>query len=399
MFKNKKLIGVAAVVLAIMTVASASFAWFTSNDSITNHLESGQFSNGDVKLVEIFDPDTPLDPGVDVNKDVWAVNIGSVDALVRLSFAEVLQKLVADGNNPEQPEITNFGEVYGSTSKSTAGVFPILFNADALATGGAYAAPDWQNLATNPPANLTVPAGTIPDGVTILYKALTANGKTTYVFVAYAALSGDYNGKYQAITANYKVSEAAPRTLTISGVNYQVVTQSPTIEKAKWAALAGHDGDAYKTTNMNPAFDGLFGDFFTGIPAVPQLTAQFTDDGTYYTFAKTEVDNANHYIELVFAPSKVTLVPTANKWWYNPADGYFYFVGKVAPGQSTPELLDAVRLNNGSDSIYNKLSYDLIVKMDAIQNLQEALNGTAGWNVNVDDLTNELIAANAFAAG
>ena len=65
-----------------------TFAWFTSKDEVTNRLSaSGDY---DVSIVESFAPPAKWVPGQAVNKDVYAVNTGDVDAYVKETVSSVL---------------------------------------------------------------------------------------------------------------------------------------------------------------------------------------------------------------------------------------------------------------------------------------------------------------------
>jgi len=70
--KNKKFIGAIAVVLALLTAVSGTFAWFTSKDDVVNHLETASMTNGDVRIREVWDPEDGkgLVPDTEINKDV-----------------------------------------------------------------------------------------------------------------------------------------------------------------------------------------------------------------------------------------------------------------------------------------------------------------------------------------
>ncbi len=65
-----------------------TFAWFTSKDEVTNRLSaSGDY---DVSIVESFAPPAKWVPGQAVNKDVYAVNTGNVEAYVKESVTSVM---------------------------------------------------------------------------------------------------------------------------------------------------------------------------------------------------------------------------------------------------------------------------------------------------------------------
>ena len=363
MYQNKPIVLAMAIIFALITAVSATFAWFTSKDSVTNHLETDQFTNGDVKIVEVFDPADPLNPGVDVNKDVGAVNTGSSDALLRISFAEVLRKL----DNGGKPSAANALWNGGTTS------IPQLFDSKALATGGAYtAANGWENITAAPAGTFDISKLGIPSGVTVLYKATVIGTKTSYQFVAYGTITAQvpatkYDGLYQNVTADFQYDKATKEvTVTNGNWGFWQFTLPNSDTKVKWAELlAFADIDQSFGTETLPTI------------ILPRTAAQ-----------------SDPLIEMLFTNAVTTNLTQCNDgdWWYNQADGYFYYIGKIGSGQSTKNnLLDAVGLNANADSAYCNLNYDLIVKMESIQNVKEAIKSPAGWGMAATPATDDLI--------
>lgn len=352
MRKNRHLIMAMAVILAIATaIGGATFAWFTAYDSRENKMSSDQLSNGDVKVAEVFNKDDPFNPGVDINKDVWAVNTGNVDALVRISFHELLTLLDNNG------VAADGGKVWDNTG-ATAGTIPQLFNADALT--GFYS--DWDEL--DPlalPSGLTIDSGSLPflTGVKVLYKAypVVETGGTQYEFVAYGEISAPgtaYDGKLQNVTADFEIVDG---DLAIDNWSFAQFEKDTPIEY-NWLT--------------DPTFPSAL------IGTLPRVEAFSDPEG---------------FIELVFTDKvKDDLsLCVLRDWWYNAADGYFYYIGIVAPGQATTQLLDAVGLKADATSAYCLLDYQLTVDMWAVQALEEALSSSAsgGWGLSgstLDDL-------------
>ena len=93
----------ASCILAALIIAGSSFAWFTSKDEVTNRLTAS--SDYGVSIVESFTPPANWLPGQAVNKDVYAVNTGNIDAFVNEDVTGVLnytyERLVAE------PDTTN----------------------------------------------------------------------------------------------------------------------------------------------------------------------------------------------------------------------------------------------------------------------------------------------------
>lgn len=84
MKKNKLIALGAATVLSATAVVGGTLAYFTDKDAETN-----VFTTGDVKidLIEDFEQDSKLIPGIDVKKEVTVENKGSEDAYVRVHIA------------------------------------------------------------------------------------------------------------------------------------------------------------------------------------------------------------------------------------------------------------------------------------------------------------------------
>jgi len=78
----------ASCILAALIIAGSSFAWFTSSDEVTNRLSAN--ADYDVRIVESFAPPENFIPGQEVNKDVYAVNTGTVAAYVKESVSGVM---------------------------------------------------------------------------------------------------------------------------------------------------------------------------------------------------------------------------------------------------------------------------------------------------------------------
>ena len=53
--------------------------------------------------------------------------------------------------------------------------------------------------------------------------------------------------------------------------------------------------------------------------------------------------------------------------WVDGGDGYFYYIGKVAPTSYTNTLLDSVILSNTAKNEYKNLKFDVVVIAESIQ--------------------------------
>lgn len=85
---------VGAMCVAAVIVAGSTFAWFTSQDDVTNRLTAK--GNYGVAIAETFVPPTNLVPGQEVTKEVMATNTGNIPALVRLGLNNSVSGWVLD---------------------------------------------------------------------------------------------------------------------------------------------------------------------------------------------------------------------------------------------------------------------------------------------------------------
>ena len=123
--KNETRVLIASLSIAAVAVAGATFAWFTSKDEVTNRLSAS--ANYDVSIAEDFQPPEDWIPGQEINKDVSAVNTGSVDAFVRMWLGGQMRLLKEDA----APSVD------ATTATATSGVAAVT-DADKVALGLTY---------------------------------------------------------------------------------------------------------------------------------------------------------------------------------------------------------------------------------------------------------------------
>lgn len=82
---KKKVIAICVVVcLAVLAATGASLAYFTAEDSADNVFTMKGIK---IELEEVFEQNSTLIPGLDINKDVFVINTGTADAYVRVHLA------------------------------------------------------------------------------------------------------------------------------------------------------------------------------------------------------------------------------------------------------------------------------------------------------------------------
>lgn len=101
---NKRKILMLAMSLCMVAILAVggTLAYFQDTDSATNVFTVGNVS---IRLEEVFDQNSKLFPGVDVEKDVKVTNIGSEDAYVRVHIAI---PAILDSGDEDKPEFAAY---------------------------------------------------------------------------------------------------------------------------------------------------------------------------------------------------------------------------------------------------------------------------------------------------
>jgi len=343
--KNKKTLTlVASMALAVLLVVSGTFAWFTTQDSVVNKFKTSGNPASGAAIVEVFTPPEDWKPGQEVVKEVGVVNTGEAPVLTRIHFEEVLQLI-----KPVESETAIFA---GNKPVAAADKFPVLFDATAFSS-----AAGWVEVTTTANAALKgLYLDAVVPGVTVLAKVQTSgtvaanNLRDAYNFTAFANITaGEYAGSKQKINVAF---------------DFDKDTKELSLGTVGFAVYGGKH-----------AFDA---DWSSDKPATADIVKAVTE-GKAVTAAVPSIDGA--FIEINFDASVAT-TRAAGTWFYNDADGYFYYIGAIAPGTATSNLLKSLTLNAAADNAYSNMDFDLIVNMSAIQNTQDAVIGAWGLAAN-----------------
>jgi len=341
--KRKSWILAGALALALVTILAATFAWFSASDSVTNKLATKD-GLANVSIQETFIPPDDWKPGQTVTKEVAIANTGTAPALARISFAELLKVTQAPAG-----EATAFDATMAAAGKS-----PVSFDNTAYSTTNG-----WYPVTTTPNAsinNLSLAADYSP---AVVYAKYVSTGSTpSYSFVVWAPVAGSTTGQLQAV--DYTTSwDQATNKVSLSNLSY--LTYQGTISTtASWTATPPAAADIYQSL------------------AEDILNSSAGNVGNYPNNIKLNYAN-------------ISATPTPNMWYYNPADGYFYYCGVVAPGTITPNLLSSLLLDPAADSTYYaNMEFDLTVNSQALQATKDAL--AAEWpTVAADSALNTLL--------
>ncbi|MBO0440006.1 hypothetical protein DOK67_0001592 [Enterococcus sp. DIV0212c] len=324
MKKKKKIVALASG-FALIAVMAATFAWFTSEDQKKNHFEGRMTTGKDIEVVETFDPPKDWEPGSEVNKDVAIVNMGEYRTLVRVSLSESLKRLkdyTAKLTTGAELEKKTSTEVYLLTGKEA----PTGFT-DATFDGAA--------------PKITVKEGDFAGDYTLKVKEKSEKvGDQTLYSYRYAFEKGGvlyYASGIDGFNRNDKnqitVKSGTP-ALSYVALDYQ------TPDEKEWTKA-------------------------------PIYTPTFTKDGELIWNVPAATGEKN--IQISF--NNITTDPKiANKWYFNAADGYFYYTSVLEPGANSTQMMDAVKLLGTAGNEYSKLSYDLTVTGQGIAAYKDAVN-------------------------
>ena len=356
--KNRRLLGMLGLgFLLIALITGSTFAWFTAFDTKVNPMDTPQF--GDVAIVEVFEEPESWIPGQEIIKEVGVKNLGEMDALVRIAFEELLDKYS--------------GPVQAAAAPLSGTQVPVVFDNTKYTSANGWLPP------TSPSLGLTVdPALTTAlQGATLLVRKMEITAvapagedpSSGYGFVIwYPIPSGAHAGKAQAAFADLYLDGTVIKT---AGAPVFYHYSPRVITSIAWANLA------------DPQLS----------PAAPVASPA----PTVANMAHSALD-----ADILFTYDEIAAAPTPGKWFYNQDDGYFYFIGKVAPNTLSPNLLASVTLSTTADSSHVDLKYSLLVNSEAIQNYETAMTAANGWGMsssapNTAAIIAGMIAANAFA--
>ncbi|MEG0255830.1 BsaA family SipW-dependent biofilm matrix protein [Vagococcus sp.] len=174
------------------------------------------------------------------------------------------------------------------------------------------------------PASPTYKVEGLPAGVDLLVKTVDGE-KSKQIF--YSAISTEQKG---AVKADFSFNEKT-NTITAEHVSFRYYTLDTPI-KDDWRK------EILKTKD--------------------KIDFSKVDDFVKLAYDKTGFESS---------------APTADKWFYNENDGWFYFVGTVKGGEVTPFFLDSVTLDNKANNTYQFMSYKLTVHTEGLQSTKEAL--------------------------
>lgn len=407
---REKRVLIASLCIAAAVMAGSTFAWFTSKDEVTNRLSASASYN--VAIAETFTPPEEWVPGQEVNKDVFAVNTGNIDALVK----QTISSKITVTNEVEGDALTaasvptnavKLGTAYSATTDSITGA--VTYSADevtSLMAGSMLAytnnATDVANvgrLTVNVDGTTVVTNKTVaPDsetataaGVSTYGSSFVPAGSGLYIFRRTIdkndSTSGDttdtytYSGFYYNGTDYYKISlnDTALNALTNAGYG-GVLTQALTFD----GTTNKYTVDATKEATVKGAAKYIVEDTVVATPvlsyeaAVTSGTDQHparlvaTYGGKVTTGANATDDDIVIYINLNnidntgATPDKWQMLPTSLAT--NATDAAFYYTNDLEAGHTSSQLVDSIVMSKGTkNEAYKHFDFDLNVALDSVQ--------------------------------
>ncbi|WP_207694639.1 hypothetical protein DOK67_0000424 [Enterococcus sp. DIV0212c] len=398
MKKNKKKKLVAAACLAMLAVAAGTFAWINSQDQRINRVKSAAIKDGSVSVEENWKAQDII-PGTETTKEVSVKNTGDAPVFVRVSYEEVLKHL------------TEKGAVTGRDSGWTASATPALSDDIPVEYDGEKYIAEKSGYTDVTSKVKDSAAAALPAGVkvyangTVTKDPVTGKESTT---LNYSAFFEYESGKYQAMETDLSVvsgntadSSIGDWNFVLSKVKYSVYSGGYSNKVTNWAA-ASLEGASSEATAVKASLLGSAGkknavdyDYTVkalGLATLPEASpATEADQIPVANGDKKSVQTDKDAlgvsgINIEYGADMVTTAGLLDgKWAYNKEDGYFYFTSPVKSGASTPQLLKKLIFTNDISTEFTNATYDLVVKMEAIQATKEALTDSTGWNLNGAD--------------
>lgn len=364
--KRKITLGAAAAMMVVVTL-SGTFAWSKYNDERINRFKT-KGTDGSVTIVENFKEVPSWPAGTDQIKEVSVTNTGEQAVFVRLSFEEVLEMYTSGAKQIEKTTPV----VPGPT------VYPVAFSKDVVAGWTEYSGTNVTN---------SVP------GLVLAAEESISQGLVTGKYTVYYEYTDAGETKYQKVEA--KVDPAASNVTPNDPANTYTITDVTYFEYEgreqkgfDWAdntnslfVAPNNVGDRYgvafdytaittpavtsPSTTLNPL-------------AVPSAKASVLADYD----VKDEAGNpAGQKIKINYNVAAMTTTPAtdANKWFYDEASGFFYFIGALEGGKSTDKLMNSLSLDGSAGDAYTNIQYDLNVELEAIAGIKAALEEEWGF--------------------
>ncbi|MCL2106511.1 MAG: hypothetical protein FWH26_05580 [Oscillospiraceae bacterium] len=313
------------LIYALLATIGSTYSWTTSSN-----LKANEFT-GELGLtaliVEDFEQQKHWQPGSDIMKTVSVYNEGKSPGFVRISFEEIIQKTAR----------SDISEPYANPRAD--GVIPEYCLIDGWASwkdaGEIFSSVEFREGADP----------ITPEDLIVKVKA-SASGLQRYQYAIYQALGGGQ--AYRRVTAQFS---AEGSKLTVVNPRYWGFLSTESEAEAAW-------GMVNETSLLAPSPPAAKDIAALACDPVKKISINYTNLTTALTGAAADRD----------------------KWFYNSEDGFFYYIGRVEPGQVTRTLMTGLSLDADADVSYSRMGLKFIVNMQALQVNAAAL--ATGWELD-----------------
>jgi predicted ribosomally synthesized peptide with SipW-like signal peptide len=405
--KSQKRVLIVSIVLALLIVAGATFAWFTSKDEVTNKLSAS--SNYGVTIVEDFTPPSNWTPGQKVNKDVALVNTGNVDAIVRASLSSAISLTLEDAGVACETTITPVasGTQTTPTAVTLTNVTPVPLS---KYTGSASEITDNGTASANEIKSIQAGGRLICEAGIILSEAETKDG-TDYVpawtglyvfersdekgnktYSGYYYVQPDGSAAYGStptpVPTTATNTNPTPDSATVDGAgtyykikNIVVTTQTPKIEAKIVTTKTIEFNDSQTVASGNGANLTI-----TPVSKQTYTTIISNNGGKFeYDYSKITYDQTSNdtpYIILKYYECtgnssytdnpvviNIYLNPSwATYWTFDSDTNTFYYNYKLEAGSTSAKLVDSLELDKDvNNDAYISFDYSLNIMADSVQ--------------------------------
>ena len=391
--KKERRILVAALLVAAVTIAGSTFAWFSSQDEVTNRLSAT--ADYGVTITEDFTPPEDWTPGQIIKKEAAAINTGNVDAFVRMWLTGDM-KLVKAGtgivysNFPTAASLSTVNEAPYTALKLTKkdnnnNYYRVLTDAErkSLQTGElAYAA-----------AAYTYTKNQLDDGLDYGNGTAYTNGQGAVKLVDSDSFTPSAAGLFlfrrnydlNATTGNVDPATAQFSGYYFDGTDYYALdtANNGTIPGGVSGAgknvciseLAGKSGAAFDTAlatvKVFTATDNIIDNSeLTWTYTTPANASDSPFNSTNPYFVVTETAATNSTLKINIELANIGDGSAADKWEPIGTDNAttFYYTDDVKAGETTNILVKNVQLDNGvSQEDFMAFDFDLNVNLESIQ--------------------------------
>lgn len=382
----------ASVMIAAVIVSGSTFAWQTSEDSVTNRLTSD--ADYGVSITETFTPPADWLPGQEINKDVGAVNTGNISAFVKLTLSNALEVSYESKVNDTDVTIddaTGAPSVQTTSGNQSTELLELSGSYEenevlAAQAGGflvaAYTASTDTSGSTTYAAISGVTLGKMGSKYNT-YTGTTLNNKSAapaagyYIFRNGKKSSGSwtYSGFYYGGSKYYKINVICTTDPTY---NYGKVTDDTDVNDNKGSDGIADGGEFTVTfaTKETKAAVPTFSEYDKTKNRITATCDVLQNDSDISNNNRTD-DNIIFYINL----AQNAIGTSGDNWTYgglNAEDStkgiaadtraYFYLNQLLEPGKTSENLIDSIKLSAAiKEDAYLNLTYDLNVDLDSVQ--------------------------------